>query len=548
MLRGPRVTEPHVVMAVANPIAIDARVRKTARSVRAMGYRVTLIYNSGTKGEVEEGDLDGVRTIGIPVPYYLHNRGRELKKRRAARMDAHRACGFGYRTAEERRVRAAQLAARAARLRTDRVPVSLKAARLWHSARSRALTARAEATRKRRLAQLRRPGKWRLELPHMVDLEGIFMPWMVDLDPDLLHVHDLAQLPTGVHAKLRLAGRGKTVPLIYDAHEYIAGWMVQHEYVHTAYTSAEREAIKHVDGVVTVSEPIAEAMQTELGLPVRPTVVLNAPPLAPGGIVANTAGSVTAGPAREVGAKVSADADAGVSAAPGGPGTGDVHMNPPVGIVAGGPLSVREAAGVGPGVPLVVFSGTVSPSRNLNRAVAALEFLPEVHLAIVCVPNRDVPTAQSLQSIARSIGAEDRLHLLNPVDTEVIAQFLSSATLGLDSMDTVRVQHRYCLPNKLFDYLHAGLPVAVSSNPTEAEFVRSHGVGAVFDPNDPQDIARGIRDVLERRAVYAAKASASALLREYSWDTQAAKLADLYHSLLPAAPAPSSSSSSPPPV
>jgi glycosyltransferase involved in cell wall biosynthesis len=470
-------------MAVANPITADARVRKSAASAAAMGYRVTLLWADDTGHVVTEGELGGARTVGLPVAYELRQEAqRRVSKKAAAGRNW---LPIGYANARARRIRAAELAARRARLDTDRVPVSLRAAQLAHRVRSKALSVRTER-RQSRYEAWRRRQPWRKELANVADLEGVFNPWLVKLEPDLLHLHDVHLLGAGVHAKRRLAARGKQVKLVYDAHEYVAGMLGGNPFWEAAYTAMEREFAREADAVITVSEPIADLLPQELGLPTRPTVVLNTPLLRAGQEQA-------CGP------------------------------------------DLRAALGLGLDVPLGVYAGVLAANRNLKQLIEGVALVENVHLALVCVPNAHYPVALGLAEHAAKLGVGDRVHLVEPVTPEEVVRFLSSATFGIHPMALGLPNHEMALPNKLFDYLWAGLPVAVSRVKAMGELVAEAGIGVTFDPADPASIAEAIRLVLADREALARAARAPALKERFAWETQAEKLAELYAGLVPLA-------------
>jgi len=96
------------------------------------------------------------------------------------------------------------------------------------------------------------------------------------------------------------------------------------------------------------------------------------------------------------------------------------------------------------------------------------------------------------------------------------------------------LNNRFCLPNKLFEYLMAGLAVVGSDLPELRKVIMGHNVGRVFNPEDPQDIARALNDLLEdeeqlarmkRNALHAVRAV-------YNWQAESVKLLKAYESLV----------------
>jgi glycosyltransferase involved in cell wall biosynthesis len=92
------------------------------------------------------------------------------------------------------------------------------------------------------------------------------------------------------------------------------------------------------------------------------------------------------------------------------------------------------------------------------------------------------------------------------------------------------LSYRYSLPNKLFESIHAGLPIVAADLPDTAEIVRRYGVGEVFDAGTPQDLAAAIQQVLADPAAYRRAARAAAA--ELTWEHEAEELVGLYTRVL----------------
>ena len=91
------------------------------------------------------------------------------------------------------------------------------------------------------------------------------------------------------------------------------------------------------------------------------------------------------------------------------------------------------------------------------------------------------------------------------------------------------LNHRYSLPNKLFEYLAVGVPLVVSDNPEISRFTTEHGIGEVCDPSDPRSIAAAVlRLDASRDAVAMAARAVGATLR---WETEETTLLGVYATL-----------------
>jgi len=320
-------------------------------------------------------------------------------------------------------------------------------------------------------------------LPEVLDLDDAYRPVLEQLAPDVIHAHHPFVLPTAVRAAAGLRTAGHQVRLVYDARENFKGipqseWGTKRR--HHVLVELEADTIEEFDAVITVSDPIADVLQDRYELAARPSVVLNMPPRTP---------------LRE----------------------NSSH--------------VRNVAGVADGVPLLVYSGGVSRARGIDSLIDAMALLPEMHLALVTVPYPH-PRIPDLMDRADQLGVAHRVHVLPPVGQDELISFLAGADVGVHPMLSGSPNHDMAVPNKLFEYLHAGVTLAVSDARTMAAFVRSHHIGTVFRSNDPEDLARAVRGALAMRAGQSL-GEREKLAGEYCWQAQEPVIARTYARLAP---------------
>jgi len=478
-------------MLVGNDIRNDTRVLKSALALSDGGLEVTVLgYASG--GVRQESMMGGVRILRVPVAWQMRDHA-VLRRQRVRRSRTDIAVKPSVRMLQDiqatlRRREAAELGGLS---RRRRVKISVLRSQLN----------RARAGVGRRLVRLEKIGwrvvdrarnstgvgaGWRRLLPEMDDYELAFAPAIDRLEWDVLHAHDVHMVGIASRAVARRRARGSRDAIwVYDAHEYVAGLSLYGSRTRrkvAAYLSLESEYIRSAAGVLTVTEPLAKELQRRYDLPQRPAVVMNSPVL--------------------------------------GAGAGRVDV------------SLRTAVGLDDSVPLIVYSGGVTVARGVQTAVAALPDLPGVHLAVVCVPHRLGAQAARLLAQATALGVADRLHLLDPVRPDEVSAYVASADVGILPLRHFG-SHEMALANKLFEYLYAGIPVLVSDCRAQAEFVRSHGVGAVHVADDASSFAAELRALLARRdEVAQVIASSPDLLEPFAWERQESALRTFYRQLL----------------
>ncbi|MFD8566342.1 glycosyltransferase [Streptomyces sp. NPDC059639] len=485
-----------VVMLVDNAVDGDSRVQKAARSMADAGWQVTLLGQSPDR-KPRYWMLGDAEVRLLPLERHLNRRRHEFRRAFVRHPLAYRPGGIAaYRERQARAWRADLLVRRAAEGRS--LFLRRLAAKLlvrWTGLR-RGQLRRAQERRKHldtlgdrmwtaAVRAVMRERSWRRLEPYLWDYEFAFGPEVDRLRPDLIHANDFRMIGVGARAAARARGEGRTVKLVWDAHEYLPGIKprAQHHRWLPAHCAHEREYAARADAVVTVSETLAELLRRDHRLPELPAVVLNAP----GG----------EGPVEE----------------PGEPAP-----------------DLRALCGVGADVPLIVYSGAPAEQRGLRTVIEALPQLPGVHAAFVVLTARS-SYMKGLLARAAELDVADRVHVLPYVPHWQVVGFLSGADVGLIPIHHWP-NHELALITKFMEYAHARLPIVVSDVRTMADKVRETGQGEVFRAEDTGDFVRAVRATLAAPDRYRAAYDTPGLLDAWTWQAQAQVLDAVYRSLL----------------
>ncbi|MEU6858684.1 glycosyltransferase family 4 protein [Glycomyces sp. NPDC046736] len=520
--------KPRIVMLVHNSVKGDSRVQKQARSIAGLGWDVTLVGTSPDR-RTYEGTIGDAAVILIPLPVGIHQRPHEFRrgtfrdplayppgptanwKRQhldARRADLGAAKAEAAITAEGRGLRWAALQARR---------VGFKLESKWTGLRLR----RSEALQRERTRMSspidrfttafwkRAMGDraWRRLDPDLWRYELAFGNTIDRLEPDLIHANDFAVLGVGARAALRARAAGRDVKLVWDAHEYLPGirpWR-DHPRWHPAQIAHEREYAPYADAVVTVSEALGELLRRDFALAEPPAVVLNAPSGARGPVAADGQLVVRS---RKTGERLWAPEESDEPAAV---------------------PSLRGRCGIGPEVPLMVYSGGDSPQRGLDSMIRALRSLPGVHAAFVLPDGSRY--APGLRELALELGVDERVHFAPYVEYYQVAEHLAEADLGVIPIHHWP-NHEIALITKFFEYSHARLPIAVSDVKAMSEAVLATGQGEVFRADDPADLARAVEAILADPERYRKAYEGPADLDAWTWERQAEILDGVYRRVL----------------
>jgi glycosyltransferase involved in cell wall biosynthesis len=497
---------PRLVMIVDNRVDGDSRVIKSAVTAAGAGWDVVVIGRSYGASREASYLADGARVLRVPVlldrAAFVRNKPRRGLS--AAFAFPHKAA-FDHATRMQRGLAAdqkAQILGLKHRLSEQSGVVSLTtkmqltAIRVRSVVRKRVFDFRAaqfaRATRKAQSssgrfyalrAQLWRRiaprSFWRSVEPLHLDYEMAYGPVIDALEPDVIHAHDFRAIGVAVRAKWRAQAAGRSVGVVYDAHEHVPGLIRNKEFV-LSNDAHVAEYIPHVDAVVTVSAQLADELKRHYRLQTIPSVVLNVP-------------------------------------------MADVDLPWPV-------PDIRERLGLAADVPLIVHSGSIAPERGIGLVVRALPHIPELHFAIITSARN--PLALSYLDLAAELGVADRVHFARYVPSDQVPAYLSSATLACIPMTDRTEKHHVAAPTKYYEYLHARLPMVVSDTRVVAEGVRRLGIGEVFAYDQPDAIVAAIRTILADLPAYRAKVEAADEARQgFSWENQAGVLLDMWREI-----------------
>ncbi|NNE35557.1 MAG: glycosyltransferase [Rhodothermales bacterium] len=285
---------------------------------------------------------------------------------------------------------------------------------------------------------------------------------------DIWVAHDLDTLQIAERARRRFGGG-----LVYDSHELFLERAVYPPHTklgRARWRRIEQRLIRRADRVTTVCRSIAKELAQRYGIQ-EPALVMNAPNY------------------EEPSAEPSS--------------------------------MLRSLTGLPPATRIVLYVGNIQYSRPLHLLVEAAQYLEDDCVVVIVGPVVGTAAA-SLQKIVSERGMEKKVIILPPVPQSDVVALASGADLGIVPLEPVCLNHVYALPNKLFQYLMAGLPVAASPMTEISRLLEQYDVGAVFPQNEPKAIADTVMQLLaDTQSHRRLRDNALRAAKELSWEQQA---------------------------
>jgi glycosyltransferase involved in cell wall biosynthesis len=167
---------------------------------------------------------------------------------------------------------------------------------------------------------------------------------------------------------------------------------------------------------------------------------------------------------------------------------------------------------------VAIFKGDIATSRGLVPFVRAMRKVKNVHLVVL----GDGPFHGELAGLAADLQVTDRVHFMGRVHAERFPSLLAAADLGHVMHENVGSNLPLTLPSKLFDYMHAGLPILSGNQGEMAAIVRKNDIGWSIDPGDQDTVDTAVTQFAEadRSVLRSMGRRSAAAAQSYCWEQE----------------------------
>lgn len=286
---------------------------------------------------------------------------------------------------------------------------------------------------------------------------------------DVLTANDLdTLLPTF------LVGKIKNRKVVYDSHEYYCNMItvINKPMTRRIWRWIEKFCFSRLKFVTTVSNSIALEYKKEYGVDVK--VVRNIPPA----------------------------------------------FTPPV-------SETRKSLHLPEDKMIVIMQGNhICPNRGAEELLEAMPFV-DSKAVLLFVGSGDL--IHFLKQRASELKIEERVLFVDRVSPEKLFSYTSLSDIGVSLGKNVSFNHYYSLPNKIFEYIKAGIPVITSDFPERAAIIQQYGVGATIKGLSTEIIAEVINGMVNNQEQYQLyKNNCIHAAKKLTWENEELVLEEIY--------------------
>ena len=186
----------------------------------------------------------------------------------------------------------------------------------------------------------------------------------------------------------------------------------------------------------------------------------------------------------------------------------------------------RSSLGLPENKKIVLLQGAgINVQRGAEEAVEAMQYLDNVLLLIV--GGGDV--LQALKNRVNELSLQNKVKFVSRQTPDNLAGYTANADIGLTIDKDTNTNYRFSLPNKLFDYIYAGIPVLATPLVELKNIIQHYEIGEFIVNHDPEHIAATIKKMLQDETQMAQyRNNTRKAAAELNWENEKKVLVEIF--------------------
>ena len=140
------------------------------------------------------------------------------------------------------------------------------------------------------------------------------------------------------------------------------------------------------------------------------------------------------------------------------------------------------------------------------------------------------PKKAEYEQLVKNLNLSNRIHFLGNIPPKTLKTITPLADIGMSLEEDLGLSYRYALPNKLFDFIQARVPILATNLPEIKKMVEEYNVGKVIINHEPKHLAETLQEILnEGKRSYQENLAKAA--KELCWENEEIKLKAIFEQI-----------------
>ena len=174
---------------------------------------------------------------------------------------------------------------------------------------------------------------------------------------------------------------------------------------------------------------------------------------------------------------------------------------------------------------IVLLQGAgINVDRGSEELVETFRYLDDSYLLLI-IGSGDV--IHQLKENVAIFQIQHKVKFIDKIPASELLHFTANASLGVTIDKDSNMNYHFSLPNKVFDYMHAGIPNFASKLPEIENIINNYHIGIFIEDHEPQHIAEKIMGFLTSKDYEVCKNNTQVAAKENNWQTEKQYLINL---------------------
>ncbi|MFN8165459.1 MAG: glycosyltransferase [Bacteroidia bacterium] len=190
----------------------------------------------------------------------------------------------------------------------------------------------------------------------------------------------------------------------------------------------------------------------------------------------------------------------------------------------------RSEFGIPTDKPVFLFQGAgINIDRGAEEAIQAISLLSDA--VLLFIGGGDV-----IDLLRKKVDDENLNHKVFFIGKKPLSElpsYTALADFGLTLDKDTNLNYKYSLPNKLFDYINAGLPVLATDLPEVRKIVADYQIGLITPSSEPHILAESMEVMVKNRSgLDLWKENLKIAAAELCWENEEKKLLEVFRDVV----------------